>query len=294
MQSLDQRAREFSELDAAKHTDTKNIPQDDINSATHAVRDGLMEARTEARQAERRELARELHDTVVQPLTALLISMEALSEPGRSDLQQAQLDTWKALAREAVQSLRGTMAGLRTHPHAQLGLPDALRRHLMPQIASRGLQVMVQATAWPEDLPEDWTTSLYLTVREALMNVEKHAQASQCAVVLRSSARQLAIIIVDDGAGFTHKRTVHAQPTAQGTGFGIGGMRDRVRALGGRLTLTTAPGCGTRIEITVPRAARIPEKSAARYGANATTSTAPRANAARTSHARSRSRAYVA
>lgn len=299
MQSLDQRAREFSELDAAKHTATKNIPQDDIDSAMNAARDGLREARTEARQAERRELARELHDTVVQPLTALLISMETLSEPGRSELPQAQLDTWKALAREAVQSLRGTMAGLRTHPHAQLGLPDALRRHLMPQVASRGLQVMVQATAWPEDLPEDWTTSLYLTVREALMNVEKHAQASQCAVVLRCSARQLAITIVDDGVGFTHKRTVHAQPNAQGTGFGIGGMRDRVRTLGGRLTLTTAPGCGTRIEIAVPRVPSAQAKSAAQHATHATAPTTARAtgahaHAARAGHARSRSRQYVA
>lgn len=252
MQKLDQRARDLPELDAAKHTTPGRMPQDAIDTAMNIAHDG----QTEARQAERRELARELHDTVVQPLTALLISMETLSDPGRGDLPQAQLDTWKALAREAVQSLRGTMAGLHTHPHAQLGLPDALRRHLMPQVTGRGLQVMVQTTSWPEDLPEDWTTSLYLTVREALMNVEKHARASQCAVVLRASAKQLAITIVDDGVGFAHKRAVHAQPNAQGNGFGIGGMRDRVRTLGGRLTLTTAPGCGTRIEITVPRAVR--------------------------------------
>jgi signal transduction histidine kinase len=105
-------------------------------------------------------------------------------------------------------------------------------------------------------LPPDWTTSLYLTVREALMNVEKHAHATECAVLLRADAGQVAITIVDDGIGFRQKRASQARPTAAGTGFGIGGMRERVRALGGRVTIATAPGHGVRLEISLPRPSR--------------------------------------
>jgi signal transduction histidine kinase len=214
-----------------------------------------------ARKAERREIARELHDTVVQPLTALVISLENLHCEAEEGMEQggvsaAQLAAWKALAREAMQSLRSTMSGATAHPHAQLALPDALRRHLVPQVQSRGLQVTLQSLDWPVDLPPDWTTSLYLTVREALMNVEKHAHATECAVLLRASAEQLAITIVDDGVGFRQKKASQARPTAAGTGFGIGGMRERVRGLGGRLTITTAPGHGVRLEISVSRPGR--------------------------------------
>jgi two-component system sensor histidine kinase UhpB len=238
MRTLEKRTREPSNHETAA---TSDVPAEDA---------------ARARQAERRELARELHDTVVQPLTALLISMEHLSQPGEGEISEAQMAVWKSLAREAVQSLRGTMAGLRTHPHAQLGLPDALRLHLLPQVRGRGLRVTFQASGWPMDLPEDWTTSLYLTVREALMNVEKHAQASECAVLVRADARQLFVAVVDDGVGFRASRASQSRPRTSGTGFGLGGMRDRVRQLGGRLVVTSPPGHGTRIEMKVPRTAR--------------------------------------
>jgi signal transduction histidine kinase len=237
MRMLDERTREPSDRETARHVKAGE-------PAEHA---------TEARKAERRELARELHDTVVQPLTALLISMENLSQPSDGEISEAQLVAWKALAREAMQSLRSTMAGLRTHPHAQLGLSEALRSHLLPQVRKRGLAVTLQASGWPTNLPEDWTTGLYLTVREALMNVEKHAQATECAVLLRADAQQLFVAIVDDGIGFRVKRASQSRQKTMGAGFGIGGMRDRIRQLGGRLSVTSAPGRGTRIEISVPR-----------------------------------------
>lgn len=279
MRKLTERTRQASERDATNRSEGGSIPA----GTGDVVRADASGGVAEARKAERRELARELHDTVVQPLTALLMSMETLAEPHEGEVSQVQLDAWKALAREAMQSLRSTMVGLRVHPHAQLGLPDALRRHLVPQVETRGLQVAIQASAWPEDLPDDWTTSLYLTVREALMNVEKHARATQCVVVLHGSAHRLAVTIIDDGVGFTRKRTAHARPTSQGTGFGLGAMRDRMRALGGRLTLTTAPGRGTRIEIVVPRSGEV-----------ATRASTPRRRLVENAAARLRANGYVA
>ncbi len=208
--------------------------------------DASLEASLDAmdiRKSERRRLAHDLHDTVVQPLTALLISMETVSQPGDAEISPAQIIAWKALAREAVQSLRSTMSGLRAAPREDVSLPDLLCHHLVPQVQSRGLPIELQCAAWPAELPADWTTSLYLTVREALMNVEKHARATQVMVRLRANASRLYITISDDGVGFAPKRGKSAESAvASGSGFGVAAMRDRVRHLGGRLTITSGDG----------------------------------------------------
>jgi signal transduction histidine kinase len=165
---------------------------------------------------------------------------------------------WKALAREAVQCLRSTMSGLRAAPSEDVSLPDLLRHHLVPQVQSRGLPIELQCAAWPAELPPDWTTSLYLTAREALMNVEKHARATQVLVRLRADASRLYITISDDGVGFAPKRGKSADGAAGGgSGFGVAAMRDRVRHLGGRLTITSGATRGARIDIVIPLQGRL-------------------------------------
>jgi signal transduction histidine kinase len=204
------------------------------------------------RQSERQAMARELHDTVIQPLAALITSIECLHyQQITPELCESYLGVWNELAREAMDSLRGALAGLSQHPHAELGLPEALRCYLAPQLNSHGLRMTLDVTNWPDDLPLDITTGLYLAVREALTNVERHAHASLVRVSLRANARALGVIISDDGIGFAEEALARI-PRAAGSGFGIEGMRARVHALGGKLALFTAPGQGVRIEIRVP------------------------------------------
>lgn len=206
------------------------------------------------REAERREIARELHDTVIQPLASLVTSLECMQRqtlaPG---LVEAYLGAWKELAQEAMDSLRCTLTGLRTHPHAQLGLPDALLRYLAPHVRSRGLRLTLESQEWPLDVPVELTSSLYLVVREALTNVSKHARASEVTVLMGADADNLRITVTDDGVGFRHEDVDRTGPKANGSGLGIGNMRDRVRTVGGQLLLVTAVGRGVRVEITVPR-----------------------------------------
>lgn len=210
----------------------------------------------EVRESERQALARELHDTVIQPLAALITSFECLQyQPLTAGVSEAYISAWKELAREAINSLRGTLAGLSEHPHAELGLPEALRRYLAPQLRSHGLRMTLDVGEWPEDLPLDITTSLYLAIREALTNVEKHARASEVSVVLRATTRTLIIIVADDGVGI-NAEDLALKPRAAGSGLGIDGMRARTHALGGKLTLSTAPGRGVRVEIRVPHRRR--------------------------------------
>ena len=204
------------------------------------------------RASERRTLAVELHDTVMQPLTALITSLEcAQLRPHMPEGYEAHIGTWQALVREAIDGLRGTLAGLSEHSHAELGLPEALRSYLAPQLRSRGVRVTVDVGDWPDDLPLDITTSLYLALREALTNVEKHARASLVSVVLRATDRTLHVTIADDGIGITEQSPAR-RARSTGSGLGIEGMRARARALGGRLTLATAPGQGVRLALRIP------------------------------------------
>jgi signal transduction histidine kinase len=108
------------------------------------------------------------------------------------------------------------------------------------------------------------------------MNTEKHAHATEVSISLRSDSRNLYISVTDDGIGFRHTRGTPSRPiraaNANGNGFGLNAMRDRVRTLGGRLSIITAPGQGVRVEICVPRPAGAVARSLAAMRHNGVTS----------------------
>jgi two-component system, NarL family, sensor histidine kinase UhpB len=201
----------------------------------------------------RRELARELHDTVIQPLTALLMSISQvecrLTSPA---CVEAPLAVWRGLAQEALESLRGSLAGLQTSALAANDLPGTLRDVLAPQLKTRGLRLNVKCHGWPTNLPLTWASNLYLVMREAVMNAEKHAHASAVTVEMQGDAEGLVISIADNGIGFPRPDLTGKRPDQPGSGLGISCMRDRVAALGGRMDLVEAAGRGVRIEITLP------------------------------------------
>ena len=219
----------------------------------------------EARENERTDIARELHDTVIQPLAALVTSLENYAQhPPPPGVTEAYVAAWRELTQEAIAALRCALGGLRAHHHAELGLPEALIRYLVPQARAQGIRLMLESREWADDLPLDWTSSLYLLVREALTNVQKHARASEVTILLRADETQVYIIITDNGVGFRTQDVdgvdVVMSPDRR-SGFGIVGMRERVSILGGRLDLVSDPGQGTRIEVTVPRPPRQPAEA---------------------------------
>jgi signal transduction histidine kinase len=208
----------------------------------------------EARESERIDIARELHDTVIQPLAALVASLESYATyPTPPGVTEAYVAAWHDLTKEAIVALRCVLGGLRAHPHAELGLPEALHRYLVPQVRAQGIRLTLESREWAADLPLDCTSSLYLLVREALTNVQKHAHATEVTILLRADAKQLSIIIADNGVGFHADQQEDIVVTRERqTGFGIVGMRERVTLLGGHFILATVPGQGTHIEIRVP------------------------------------------
>ena len=200
-------------------------------------------------------LARELHDTVIQPLTSLVVSLTGLSDQQSYPSHLAdQVEIWQALAREALDSLRSTLAGLSAGPQAphELSLTDMLRTTMLPQLTHQGIWLTLHADHWPAKLPSGWTTQLFLAIREALTNTVKHASASTISVQLKGDAGGLTITITDDGTGCSPDELYSRRFSMSGHGLGIGSIQDRIRSLGGWIHIRTAPGCGMRIVMHVP------------------------------------------
>ncbi|WP_327183095.1 sensor histidine kinase [Streptomyces sp. NBC_01334] len=195
---------------------------------------------------ERERLAREIHDTLAQGFASIVVLAEAAragmaADPGRSAQQLRSIESTArenlAEARELVGS--GGQAGAAVAASAA----PALRRVLDRFVEDTGLTVAADLA----DLDCDQRTRIALLrcTQESLANVRKHARASTVGVVLARRPYGVELEITDDGAGFV---------VEESRGFGLDGMRKRVSELGGRLTVTSSVGDGTRILASIPLA----------------------------------------
>lgn len=225
------------------------------------------EFRIDRLTTEPHDLVRELHDTVIQPLSSLLISMTRLDcQPSGRDQLESALSTWKELAQEALDALRSSLAGLQSPALATSDLPLALRRVLLPQFTMHGLELNLDSHSWPIDLPPEWNANLYLTVREALTNVLKHARTTRVSVVLFADSAELGVTIKDNGVGFASVEGQSERDVQPGFGLGINSMRERIAWLGGQMVVSSAQGHGVQIDIRLPRPTSLEGRSAAVAG----------------------------
>jgi signal transduction histidine kinase len=192
-----------------------------------------------ATDAQRRRIERKLHDGAQQRLVSIAMSLGLLDSKLPADPEQG-----KPIVAEARQALAAALAELREltwaiHPTilTERGLPGALdelgRRAAVP--------VHLELTIGGR-LPEQVETAAYYVVSEALTNVAKHAQASEVRVAARCTGGLLTIEVADDGAG----------GAAAGPGSSLRELADRVEALGGRLSVSSPPGAGTRLRAELP------------------------------------------
>ena len=207
-------------------------------------------------EAERRTLARELHDAVGQELTALSLNLtiidDALPEETQKKIHE-RLEDSQELLEKTTSHLRNIMVELRPPGLDELGLLAALKEHV-GQVARRS-EVAVSITGTepqPRLAPTD-EIALFRIVQEALNNIIKHARASESRVSLRQNAQSVELTISDNGIGFDTAR----KPIMGGYGMGTTTMRERAEAIGAKLQLHSAPGEGTRVtvELSWPPAA---------------------------------------
>jgi len=199
-----------------------------------------------ARAEERERIAREIHDTLAQDLTAIALQIEAsLSELKLDpDGTRERLERALEVTRGSLEEARRSVLNLRAAPLAGKSLPDALAALGRRFTHETGIRVGIDAGGAVR-LPVSVEGELFRIAQEALANVRAHADAHQVTIALREREGRVTLSIRDDGIGFT--------PPAVGEGHhGLAGMRERAWLLGGSLRIRSRPGKGTTISATVP------------------------------------------
>jgi two-component system NarL family sensor kinase len=197
---------------------------------------------------ERNRLAREIHDTLAQGLSAIALQLEtadALLETG-SDPESAVRAVQRALGltRTNLEEARRSVLDLRAAPLQGRNLAEALSA-LAEQVAQQGLQVAFEETGGQRPLPVRVQASLYRIAQEALANVVRHAGAGRATLRLVTTLHEVRLTVEDDGRGFDVDRVPQGR-------YGLVGLNERARLLGGRFTLESEPGAGTRVCVQVP------------------------------------------
>jgi len=200
-----------------------------------------------AQEAERKRIARDLHDDLSQKLALLSIDIEQIPRRSRGELPDSVRDLSDRAAEIAtdVHRLAYTL-----HPSKleSLGLVAALESICRDTSRQHGLHVDFEHGDIPGDVPADVALCLYRIVQEALHNVIRHSGAHHALVDLRATGDLLELHVADPGGGF--------EPSARHSGIGLVSMRERVHFVGGQIAIHSAPGAGTRIGVRVSRLPR--------------------------------------
>jgi PAS domain S-box-containing protein len=199
-------------------------------------------------EAERRSLARELHDAVGQELTALSLNLtiiDAALPDATPPKVHERIEDSQEILEGTTRHLRNIMTELRPPGLDELGLLAALQEHA-GQVGRRAeVRVTVAGVEPQPRLGPSEEIALFRIVQEALNNVVKHAQASAASISLQQGNGIIALNVTDDGRGFDTAR----KPVMGAYGMGTTTMRERAEAIGAQLSIDSAPGAGTRITV---------------------------------------------
>jgi signal transduction histidine kinase len=217
-----------------------------IENAGSVRRDALRRA-VQAQEAERRRLARELHDETGQALTSILLGLSAVERAENAEEARQATADLRRLVVETLQDVRRLAVELRPAALDDFGLEPAVRRLGETIREGTGLDVRVEASLGDDRLPAEVETALYRIVQESLTNVVKHAGAHHVAIFLSRKTAGVELMIEDDGIGFDPASTSPAS-------LGLVGMRERVQLLDGSFELDAAPGAGTTVIVELPLA----------------------------------------
>ena len=198
-----------------------------------------------ARADERSRIARDVHDTLAQGFTAIALQVEAaLSQLEPRHAARRSLERALDVAREGLEETRRSIGALRASPLENRSLGDALSVLSRRFTADTGVRVHMNVSD-VGTLPEQVESELYRIASEALTNVHKHAGAREASVRIEKIRGRVRLSVADAGRGFRVRG-------ARSRGFGLAGIEDRARAVGGRAAIRSVPGRGTTVTVTVP------------------------------------------
>jgi PAS domain S-box-containing protein len=201
-----------------------------------------------SQETERARIAAELHDSLGQNL--LLIKNRAqlaLTKPEKPAELREQLENINALVSEAITEVRQISRDLHPPQLDHLGLTRALEAMIEGTAEASGIHLKHKLDLVDDIFSKDAAVNLYRIVQESLNNILKHSQARQAAVKLERDVHEVQLRITDNGCGF-----VNDEPGENRKGLGLKNMAERVKMLGGKMTMDSKPGRGVRVEVIIP------------------------------------------
>ncbi len=197
---------------------------------------------------ERRKIARELHDSTAQSLSALEMNMSLLEPLAGDEYLQRIVAETRQIARDCCMELRSISYLLHPPLLDEVGLPFALQWFTDGFMKRTPLQISLEIMPSFSRLPAEDETTLFRIVQEAMSNIHRHSGASKAWISLEQTPREVRLEIRDNGTGFSTEKDT--QPDSL-SGVGLAGMRERLAQLGGELTIRSSP-YGVGITATIP------------------------------------------
>jgi signal transduction histidine kinase len=205
------------------------------------------QSRQSAIIGERNRMARDIHDTLAQGFTGVILHVEAAEEAmSRKRLEAAtgHLRGAGEIARDGLREARRSVRALRPLALEEKKLAQALEELIMKLTVGTAVQATFTLQGEPRELPPESETNFLRIGQEALTNAIRHARPSKIDVLLVFGERELRLSMCDNGAGF--------EPDSESSGFGLQGMAERAESMGGQFLIQSANGKGTTISVTIP------------------------------------------
>ncbi len=208
------------------------------------TRTSLLKAEREAGVlAERQRLSRDIHDTLAQQFTSIIMHLSAARLGNTAEIETSVQQAEQA-ARDGLAESRRIISNMRPSQLEEASLVESIEKVAVRWSLENKVQVETAVTGSPHALQPNTETALLRITQEALHNIKKHAKASKVAMTLSYMADLIALDIVDDGKGFDTNRNSR--------GFGLKTMQERAEALNGTFTVESELGNGTAVAVSLP------------------------------------------
>ena len=198
------------------------------------------------REEERTKIARELHDEIGQQMTVMKMDLALLLRKATRDESRVTLNGMIALADTTIATIRRISSSLRPGILDDLGLLSAIQWHCKEMSSHAKIPIRVISDGTDYDFDPETNTAIFRIVQESLTNILRHAKASYIEIDIHTADDRWMITVRDNGVGFEEDPALY--------GLGLLGMRERARALDAKLELTSRPGFGTELRLSLPLA----------------------------------------
>lgn len=211
------------------------------------VREQEKAAQQVAIASERNRMAREIHDTLAQSFTSILMRLQTAELSLTKDIETARINIHHAceLARFGLAEARRSVYALRSQHLEGRSFPEALKKCLHSIVAPTGIEGEFCVSGKPNILPSNVEVELLRIAQEAITNASKHARASKISVQLVFMPRRVRLLVQDKGCGFLLSKSTLTN------GFGLTSMQERTQRIGGNFFISSHPGQGTQVIVEV-------------------------------------------